>query len=57
MNTTEFLAISTAICPNKTAIIFEDKRFTFNDLNERTNQLASSLLRLGVKKGDRVALL
>ena len=57
MNTTEFLAISTAICPDKTAIIFEDKRLTYSGLNEITNRLASSLLKLGIKKGDRIALL
>ena len=31
-------------------------RLTFNELNERTNRLASSLLELGVLPGDRVAL-
>ena len=31
-------------------------RLTFEELNERTNQLANSLLELGVSPGDRVAL-
>jgi len=31
-------------------------RLTFNELNERTNRLANSLLELGVLPGDRVAL-
>lgn len=31
-------------------------RLSFQELNSRTNQLASSLLRLGVMRGDRVAL-
>ncbi len=57
MNTTEFLTISAAICPDRTAIIFEGKRFTFSELNERVNRLANALVRMGVKKGDRVALL
>ena len=57
MNTTDFLTIATAICPDKTAIVFEDKRYTFNDLNERVNRLANGLIKLGVKKGDRVAFL
>jgi len=57
MNTTEFLAISNAICPEKAAVIFEDKRYTFNQLNDRVNRLANSLQNIGVKKGDRVALL
>ncbi|HEX7475703.1 MAG TPA: AMP-binding protein, partial [Dehalococcoidales bacterium] len=57
MNTTEFLTISSAICPDRTAVVFEDKRITFNELNERVNRLANALIRLGVKKGDRIALL
>ena len=31
-------------------------RLTFEELNERTNRLANSLLELGVSPGDRVAL-
>jgi acyl-CoA synthetase (AMP-forming)/AMP-acid ligase II len=57
MNTTDFLNISTSICPERTAIIFEGKRYSFNQLNERVNRLANAMNRLGVKKGDRVALL
>jgi len=57
MNTTEFLTIATAICPDRTAIVFEGKRYTFAELSERVNRLANALANLGVKKGDRVALL
>jgi acyl-CoA synthetase (AMP-forming)/AMP-acid ligase II len=57
MNTTEFLNIATAICPDKEAIVFEGNRYTFSQLNERVNRLANGLAKLGVKKGDRVALL
>jgi len=57
MNTTEFLVIANAICPDKEAIVFEDTRFTFGQLNERVNRLGNALLKLGVKKGDRVAML
>ncbi len=57
MNTTDFLNISTLICPDRVAIVFEGKRYTFSQLNERVNRLASALSNLGVKKGDRVALL
>ncbi|OGO30557.1 MAG: hypothetical protein A2Z29_11300 [Chloroflexi bacterium RBG_16_56_11] len=57
MNTTDFLNIAAAICPDKAAIVFEDKRYTFSQLNERVNRLANALLTLGVKKGDRVAFL
>lgn len=57
MNTTEFIDIATAICPDKVAIVFEGERYTFSQLNERVNRLANGLLNLGVSKGDRVALL
>ncbi len=57
MNTTEFLMISSAICPDKDAIVFEGKRYTFSQLNERVNRIGNALMELGVKKGDRVAML
>lgn len=57
MNTAEFLGISQAICPDKTAIIFEGKKFTYSQLNERCNRLAHALSSMGVKKGDRVAIM
>ncbi len=57
MNTTDFLNIATAISPDKAAIVFEDKRYTFSQLNDRVNRLANGLLKLGIKKGDRVAFL
>lgn len=57
MNTSEFLTISSAICPDQVAIVFEDKRFTFAQLGERVNRLANALAGLGVAKGDTVALL
>ena len=55
MHTTEFLAISAAIVPDRTAIIFEGKRFSYNDLQNRTNRLANALADMEVKKGDRIA--
>ena len=57
MNTTDFINISAAICPDRDAVVFEDKRYTFSQLNERTNRLANALLNLGIVKGDRVAML
>jgi len=57
MNTAEFLTIATAICPDKAAIVFEKKRHTFSQLNEKANRLGNALLKRGVQKGDRVAML
>ncbi len=57
MNTTDFLAISAAIVPERTAIIFEDARYSFGELARRVNNLASAMREQGVVKGDRVAFL
>jgi acyl-CoA synthetase (AMP-forming)/AMP-acid ligase II len=57
MITTELLNIATSICPERVAISFEGKKYTFIELSERVNILAKSLIDLGVNKGDRVAFL
>ncbi|MFZ0063756.1 MAG: AMP-binding protein [Pyrinomonadaceae bacterium] len=41
--------------PHHTALIFEDRRLSFLELNRRVNRLANALLSLGVKKNDKVA--
>jgi acyl-CoA synthetase (AMP-forming)/AMP-acid ligase II len=43
--------------PKKEAIVFKDKRLTFRELDELSNQVANFVVGLGVKKGDRVAIL
>ncbi|PKN63351.1 MAG: o-succinylbenzoate--CoA ligase [Deltaproteobacteria bacterium HGW-Deltaproteobacteria-15] len=43
--------------PNKTALVFGETSWTYKELNRRVNGLANSFLQLGLKKGDRVALL
>ena len=57
MNTSEFLAISSAIVPEREALVFEGQRITYSELDDRVNRLASALSRLGVGPGDRVAVL
>ncbi|MBW1800683.1 MAG: AMP-binding protein, partial [Deltaproteobacteria bacterium] len=57
MNTTDFLSIACAICPDRDMMVFEGKRWTFSQANERVNRLANGLRELGVEKGDRIAIL
>ena len=57
MNTSEFLMVTSAICPDRDAIVFEGQRSTYMDLADRSNRLANSFTDLGVQKGDRVALI
>jgi long-chain acyl-CoA synthetase len=54
---TEFLDLSAMLVPERTAIAFEGKRYSYAQLRERVNRLADSLNRLGLKKGDRAAIL
>lgn len=42
---------------NKIAVVFEDRRCTFGELKDRVYRLSNGLLDLGVKKGDRVAII
>jgi acyl-CoA synthetase (AMP-forming)/AMP-acid ligase II len=57
MNTTDFLSIANAICPERDCIVFEGKRWTYSQINDRTNQLANALSRKGVRKGDCIGVL
>jgi long-chain acyl-CoA synthetase len=43
--------------PNRPAMIFEGKTFSYRRLNHEVNRFANALLELGVGKGARVALL
>ncbi|MFC1820303.1 long-chain fatty acid--CoA ligase [Thermodesulfobacteriota bacterium] len=42
--------------PDKTAIIFGDKRFTFSEVNAVVNKVANGIRNSGIEKGDKVAL-
>ena len=55
MNTSDFLTIAGAIVPDRTAMVFDDQRLTYMDLQDRVNRLTNALADLGVGKGDRVA--
>ena len=57
MNTTDFLSIASAICPDRDAMVFEGKRQTYSEVSERANRLGNALVKLGMKQGDRVAML
>ena len=57
MNTAEFLSIANMIAPDKEAIVFEDTRLSYAELNARSNQLASRMQSWGVGSGDRVGIM
>ena len=42
--------------PEKMAVVFGDRRYTFKKFNQRVNSLVNGLWDMGVRKGDRVAV-
>jgi acyl-CoA synthetase (AMP-forming)/AMP-acid ligase II len=44
-------------CPEKVGIVYESNEYTWQEVNARVNSMATGLLNLGLKKGDRVAIL
>jgi len=53
----ELINNSTQLYSNKTAFIFEDNRYTYEQVNQRVNSLINALHSLEVKKGDHVGIL
>ncbi|MEW6615638.1 MAG: long-chain fatty acid--CoA ligase [Thermodesulfobacteriota bacterium] len=57
MNVGDWIRKRAILSSGKTAVIFEEKEFSYRQVNERTNQLAHAMVDSGIKKGDRVAVL
>lgn len=56
MNVSELLETQTKIHSDKPAIIFKDQTITFRQLRDSSFKLANSLIQLGIKRSDRVAI-
>jgi fatty-acyl-CoA synthase len=52
-----FLARSAYVYPDKTAVVYRDTRYTYSQVRQRVNRLATALQGVGVTHGDRVAFL
>jgi acyl-CoA synthetase (AMP-forming)/AMP-acid ligase II len=52
----EALRRNTLRFPNRLAVAFQDRRFTYREFNTRVNKLANALIDRGIKKGDRIAI-
>ena len=52
-----FLRRSAYMFPEKTAVVYGERRYSYGELGERVNRLASRLRDSGLEKGDRVAFL
>ena len=57
MNVGDWIKKWSEIAPTKVAIIENEVEITYGELNERVNCVCSYLLRKGVAKGDRVAII
>jgi fatty-acyl-CoA synthase len=57
MNIGSLLSNSAHKYPERLAIISEEGRWTFEEFDQRTDRLAGAMLKAGLKKGDRVAIL
>lgn len=57
MQVTAMLRRAAQINPNGTATVFKDRSQTWTDIQDRVARLAGALQNLGMKPGDRVALL
>ena len=54
---TDFLDRAVKIYGDKIAVIDDEKVVTYFELNERVNRLSHGLKKLGIEKGDKVAIL
>ncbi|MDH4264641.1 MAG: long-chain fatty acid--CoA ligase [Deltaproteobacteria bacterium] len=54
---THFLRQAAEFFPQNPSMVFAQKKFSYRELQEKVNALANALVALGVKKGERVALL
>jgi len=57
MNVGSLLTIQANKFPDRTALIYGNRRLTYRQFNQRTSQMANALLHFGLQKGDRVATL
>ena len=57
MNTTDFLTVATAICPDRDFMVFDGKRTNYMQAGIHINSLAFKLVEMGIQKGDRIGML
>ncbi len=53
----DILTRSAKYFPERTAVVFEGRRLSYAEINDRVNRLANGLMDIGIKKGDNVVTL
>jgi len=56
MNLGQQLKMNASKYPDTLALVDQDRKFTYPETNQRVNKLCHSLLSLGLRKGDKVAV-
>jgi long-chain acyl-CoA synthetase len=57
VNTAEFLTISSAVVPERDALVCGDRRITYMEMAQRVNRLANALQSRGIQRGTKVAVM
>jgi long-chain acyl-CoA synthetase len=57
LNLAALLEHSARELPEKTAIVYEGKRFSYGQINAVANKVANGLIASGIRKGDKIALI
>jgi len=57
VNTAEFLTISSAMVPDRDALVMGAQAITYMEMAQRVNRLANAMQGLGVEKGTSVAIM
>lgn len=52
-----FLQRSADVFPNRTAVIYKDRKYTWKEYSERCHKLARALISSGVQRGETVAIM
>ncbi len=52
----QFLERSAERLPAKTALVFGNRRLSYQELDEAANTLANSFIESGVERGERIAV-
>ncbi|OYT47234.1 hypothetical protein B6U83_05300, partial [Thermoplasmatales archaeon ex4484_36] len=51
-----FLSWAAENYPDRDAVLFDEQRISYKELDEKASRFAAGLLKIGVKPGERVGL-
>jgi len=57
MDVSQILTLTAKKFPGRIAILFENQRFNDQEFNHRVNPFSDVLLKMGLRKGEKVAVL